>query len=192
MTDTTPPLEPLGLDEVKLNLRVNGTAEDDLIEGLIVDAREFVERETGLVLVPRILTETAQRLGRWIDLTSWPVNTIVEIRYPAAGIMTSLPGSAWQTSLKRRPVRIVPTSFGGWGVVGWSGLAVPSLPIEIDVDAGYTDPTAIPRGATRAMHMLIAHWYANRATAEVGTRAAAIEVPFGATALCNQLRLTRI
>ena len=45
---------------------------------------------------------------------------------------------------------------------------------------------------TRAMHMLIAHWHANRSGAEVGTRAAAIEVPFAVTVLCRQLKLARV
>lgn len=184
--------EPLTLDEVKLNLRVNGPTEDDLITGLIVDAREFVERETGLVLTPRLITETTAQLGRWIDLSSWPVNSVAEVRYPVAGVMTVLATSAWLYSTKRRPVRLLPATFGWGASAGIWGYCTPSLPVEIDVQAGYATPADVPRAATRAMHMLVAHWYSSRQAAEVGVRAAAIEVPFGVTQLLEKLRLMRV
>lgn len=186
----SPPPEPLSLDEVKLNLRVDDTSEDDLITGLIVDAREYVERETGLVLVPRTITETAPCLGAYIELASWPVSSISAIRYPLAGVMTPLADGAWLFSPNRRPIRLLPASFA-WGV-GAVADARSALPVEIDVEAGYADVSAIPRLATRAMHMLIDHYYTNRSTAEVGVRAAAIEVPFGVTALLGKLKLTRV
>ena len=185
------PAEPLGLSEVKTNLRVNGTAEDAAIEDLITDAREFVEKETGLVLVPREVTETAASLGRWIELSAWPVTSITSISYPVVGVMTDLASSAWQVSYKRRPVRILPTEWG-WGVAGCEHGHPIQLPVEIVMQAGYADATDIPRAATRAMLMLIAHWYENRQTAEVGVRAAAVEVPFGVTKLIQQLQVARV
>ena len=191
MTDTTP-LEPLGLDEVKANLRFTGTGQDDLIESLITDAREYVESQTGLVLVPRTITETTAQLGRWIDLASWPITNVIAIRSPINGTLTPLAGTAWQTSYKRRPVRIVPTAFG-WGLNGGDhSPCYPSLPVEIDVAAGYATPDDVPRAATRAMHMLIAHWFINRPAAEVGVRAAAVEVPFGVEKLLERLQITRV
>ena len=190
------PPEPLSLAEVKANLRVDSNDDDALITGLIVDARETVESETGLVLVPRVITETAAELGRAIDLASWPITEVIAIRSPVDGVMTDIAQDNWAASLVRRPVRIVP-------IVPWWGCAASAwisnrayirpalLPVEIDVQAGYATPDDVPRTATRAMHLLIAHWYENRSAVEAGVRAAAIEVPFGVSALCEKLRLAR-
>lgn len=185
------PTEPLSLEAVKRNLRIDSGDDDQLILDLIADAREYVEDKSGLVLLPRMVTESAAALGAWIDLASWPVRDVTAIRYPTRTGMVGLPVTAWQYSVVRRPVRLLPVSYG-WGVPPPLAIAGASLPIEIDVAAGYADRTQIPRRATRAMHMLIAHWYENRQTAEVGSRAAAIEVPFGVTDLCRRLKLARI
>ena len=193
----SPPPEPLSVDEVKLNLRVDTNADNDLINGLISVAREYVEDYTGLVLTPRMITETAVTLGQWIDLAAWPVTSVSEIRYPLSSVMTALPGTAWATSFQRRPVRIVPvTPF--WGLApACCGFAPAArartmLPVEIDVQAGYATPAAVPFAIKQAMHLLIGHLYTNRGAAEVGTRAAAVEVPFGVDALLRRWRLVQV
>lgn len=186
------PDEPLTLDEVKLNLRVDTDADDSLIECLIVTAREQVENLTDLVLTPRALTETVAQLGRWVELASWPVIGIDEVRYPVNGVPTAFTASAWQASFKRRPVRILPTT-PGWGVPGEYGLPFRTmLPVEIDIRAGYADPAAVPATLKHAMHLLIAHWYANRSAAEVGARAAAVEIPQGVQALLQRFQVKMI
>jgi uncharacterized phiE125 gp8 family phage protein len=194
MASTPPsaPPEPLTLEEVKHNLRVDDNDDDVSIEALIADAREYVERESGQVLVPRLITETATDARRGIDLASWPVRSIEEIRYPLAGAMTVLPISAWQAGLKRRPVRVIAV-IPGWRPRSEFGRTVrDAMPIEIDVEAGYATPADVPRVATRAMHMLIGHWFSNRSGVESGARAAAIEVPLGVTSLIEQLQLARV
>jgi uncharacterized phiE125 gp8 family phage protein len=193
----SPPPEPLSVEEVKLNLRVDVDDEDALIEGLISVAREHVEDYTGLVLTPRTITETAATLGHWIDLAAWPVTNVLEIRYPLDSVMAALPGSAWAISLRRRPVRILPVApFWGLPPASWglapSARARTTLPVEIDVQAGYGTPAEVPFTIKQAMHLLIAHLYMNRGAAEVGTRAAAVEVPFGVEALLRRWRLVQV
>ncbi len=49
ITELTPPVgEPLTLAETKAHLRIDSSAEDDLLASLIRTAREHLERETGL------------------------------------------------------------------------------------------------------------------------------------------------
>ena len=197
MATTPPPAappEPLSLDEVRLNLRQPPVQQNDRLTALIVVAREYVEEETGLVLVPQLVTETARELGRWIELASWPVTDVTEIRYPVAGVMTALPDGSWQASYKRRPVRILPIAWG-WGVASGFGARCygpATLPVEIDVQAGYATPDEVPMRVKQAMHLLIAHWFTNREGVETGQRAAAIEVPLGVGDLLRRLRQVRV
>jgi uncharacterized phiE125 gp8 family phage protein len=180
--------EPLTLDQAKANLRVDANDEDTLIGDLIVSAREHIENVTGLVLVPRALTETAPTLGRWIDLRSWPVQEVTAVRYPALGVMTALADGAWLYSKKARPVRLVPATWG-WGV-GAAALmrCGPGLAVEIDVTAGYQSPDEVPATVKRAMQLLIAHWYVNRPAVLSGDRAAAVELPLGVADLLRSLK----
>lgn len=67
---TPPDGEPLTLAEVKAHLRLSGSAEDDLLSGLITAARQYLERETGLVLM------TA---GFRLYLDNWPDGPVIQI-----------------------------------------------------------------------------------------------------------------
>jgi uncharacterized phiE125 gp8 family phage protein len=193
MADAPP--EPITLDEAKANLRVDFDDDDALITARIVSAREWVETETGLVLVPRQITETATRLGRWIDLTAWPVTSVDEIRYTADdGSLQVLDTAAYRYGRFRRPIRIMPAVWN-WGLSPYcrqvwqphhSHVAeTPYLPVEIDLTAGYATPDDVPATVKQAMFLLISHFYANRLPAEVGTRAAAVQVPLGVTDLLD-------
>lgn len=181
--------EPISLADAKRNLRDTPDEDDALIGTLIVAARQHVENETGLVLTQRTVTETAPALGTWIDLASWPVTSVDAIRYPLAGVMTVLTPGSWLTSYRKRPVRLIPATWG-WGI-GMQPCWTPALPVEIDVTAGWA-PDDVPAPVREAMLLLVSHWYSNRDAAEVGARAAAVEVPFGVEVLLRPYRLLRV
>lgn len=189
-TPPTPPLEPLGLDEVKANLRVDDDDSDDLIAALITSARMHVENVTGLVILPQTVTETVPRLGLSIELASWPVTAVTAVRYPLMGVLTELEESGWAVSYRARPVRLLPAT--PWWGLGSPVPAGPALPVEIDVEAGYASPDDVPRPVKQAIQLLVSHWYANRSAAEVGARAAGVEIPFSVTELLRPYRLARI
>lgn len=56
--------EPISLDEAKLHLRVDGTAEDDLIGSMITSARESCERLMQRSVVPQSWMLTQSGFGR--------------------------------------------------------------------------------------------------------------------------------
>lgn len=195
MSDGAAPPEPITLDEAKLNLKLDSDAEDMRVQALIIAARQHVENYTGLVLVPRTVTETASRLGPWIDLASWPVQGVAEIRCPGTGgDLVVLPAECYLLSKTRRPARLLPSATGWRAFSPWSDhhggeRRRSTIPVEIDVVAGYPTPDEVPEAIKQAMHLLIAHYFANRAAAEVGARAVAIEIPFGVEVLLATARL---
>ena len=75
----TPPVaEPLTLAEIKAHLRIDGSAEDGLLTGLIKVAREHLERTTGLALISQ---------GWRLYLDCWPQSGVLEIsRGPVVSI----------------------------------------------------------------------------------------------------------
>lgn len=177
--------EPLYLDEVKENLRIMTDDEDALLAALIVAARQHVENVTGLILTAREIVETARDFGAYgLDLRAWPVRSITSIGYvDVVGNGQTLASTGYVASLVQRPVRIVPAYASRW-----PALARRPAAVVVTMQAGFEGPEVVPQAIKQAMHLLIVHWYANRAAAEVGGRAAAIEIPMGVTALLNNYR----
>ena len=198
-TDVSPP-EPLDLDEVKLNLRVDGDDEDQAISDLIVTAREHVEDYTGLVLTPREVFETVPSLGNRITLKYWPIASKDDIAisyYDHSGALIAIDPSQWYAILTEKPARLIAVR-PGWGISGGFGpleltlgrSRSPILPFTtvFTLQAGYQTPDDIPATVKRAMHLLIGHFYANRSGVESGARAAAIELPLGVKDLLRRWR----
>lgn len=187
------------LEQAKLNLKVDFSDDDAIITANIAAAQGHVQNETGLVLSTTDLTETAANLASSIELEAWPIQQIKEIRYTLPdGTIAVLPGTAWRANLNRRPVRIYPTAFN-WGLADvWCceprhhHRERPALPVEVDITAGYDDVAKVPPAVIQAMHLLIAHFYANRKAAEVGVRAAAVEIPFGVSVLLDKHGLDHV
>lgn len=78
VTVTPPAVEPLTLAEAKAHLRVDGTAEDDYLAGLIRVARDHLERMTGLCPITRTLRLALQSVPEdgAIPILKGPVQSI--------------------------------------------------------------------------------------------------------------------
>lgn len=168
--------EPVSLAVARAHLRVIDTNEDALITSLIVAAREWVERETGQILVQRAMTERRNRFGGYIDLYWRPVVVVTSISYPdAAGAAATYAG--FRTNIGQ--ARIYPALNGSWPSLGSNGE------VTITYTAGYAVGQE-PATVIQAMILLIGHWFTNREAVNVGTSAS--EVPMAVKSLCDQLR----
>ena len=156
---TPPASEPVSLSDAKAWLRVDSTAEDNLISTLIVSARLVVEQATRRFL----LTQTWRILpDGWpsdvsLDLPIGPLQSIDAIRVrDASGVAHNVDPATYVADAKREPARIVFSS----------PPAMPTYPangVEIDVTAGYgTTSDSVPQPLRQAMLMLIAGWHDNR------------------------------
>jgi uncharacterized phiE125 gp8 family phage protein len=170
-----PAVEPLGLDETKEWLRVDGVAEDELIGALIASARLVVESLTRRFLVSqtwRLVFDAWPATG--VALPFSPVRAAIVRVYDASGDAVLLPPDAYSLDHRSGDVRL---RFSG--PAPQPGRPVAGL--EIDVEAGFSaDAAGVPAPLRQAMRLLVARWYENRGDVETDADMARMPAPVAA------------
>ena len=156
---TPPAQEPVSLSEARTFLRLDQTAEDDLLGTLITAARLMVEATSGRLLVNqtwRIVIDHWPDSGE-IRLPLSPVGSITAARvYDVLGVAQAVAPTALQLDTAADPplVRIV-------AEVPEVGRARGA--IEIDVVAGFgATAAAVPALLRQAVLRLAARWFERR------------------------------
>lgn len=168
-----PTVEPITLTEAKTHLRVDSSAEDTLIQSLIMASRLHIEAALDLALI----TQTWRfQLDRWprarsLNLPLRPVQTLTTARvFNSEDESEVLDNAAFILDGTANPARLI--------LSGRTSLPVPDRAangIEIDFIAGYGDaPTDVPQPIRQALLLLTAHWYEHREPVEIGASATSI------------------
>lgn len=154
-----PELEPIGLEEAKRNLRVDGTDEDDDIQGLIVTARKYVEQVTWLQLVTATYVWKLDRLCGVLYVPRPPLQSVASIVYvDANGTSQTLSSSKYTVDTAEMPGRVLP-AFNET----WPSTRGHIQDATITFNAGYGDePSSVPEPIRQAMLVMINHLYDNR------------------------------
>jgi uncharacterized phiE125 gp8 family phage protein len=177
---TKPEEEPLSLADARAYLRVDTTAEDELIGNLIVAARRHVEDATG----KRLVTQSWR-----LVLDNWPPANTVHlpvrpVRSIAAARLREIDGTE------------VPLDITGWTVDASNRLRTdaylavrrPFAGIEIDIEAGFGARDDVPEEIVQAIRLLVAHWFENRTGADMARNG----LPLAAAALIAGERQVRL
>jgi uncharacterized phiE125 gp8 family phage protein len=155
-----PMAEPVTASEAKGFLRLAGSTEDDLIEGLIRAARKDVERATGLALIDQTWRLAIDRIpaSDIVLLMRHPVREIIAVTtYGTEGEASLVDAGDYQADLVSRPARLLFLSRPE-PMRAMNG-------IEIDFRAGFGEAgTDVPDLLRRAILVLVAHWYEFRAS----------------------------
>lgn len=162
-----PIIEPVSLAEAKLQCRVDGTDEDELLATLIQSAREMVEDETRRAL----LTQTWDYV-----LQLWPTRNYIKLPY---GNLQSVTSVKWkdsdgtETTLTANTDYLVESNGHKCGRIvlpfgnSWpSGELYPSNPITIRFVCGWTSAKAISSKIKSAILMILHDLYTNRSAQE--------------------------
>lgn len=175
-----PAAEPVSLDELKAQLRIDHADEDDLLGELIAAARECVEDDTARALVTQTWQLTLDRFPRGcassadyrvIELRRPPVQSVTSVTYyDADAVEQTLDPSAYHVSTAGAPGRLVLADGESWPVTecGRPGA------VTVTFACGYgADGSAVPAAAKHAIKLLCGHWYRNReAVGSVGKEVA--------------------
>lgn len=179
---TAPAAEPIGVEHLKAQIRVETDFEAGLIEDAIAAARGQVEAHTGLTLTTRTLRLTLNTFPAGpIVLPAWPVQSITSVQYvDGLGVTQVLASSEYRLVKSRRPWRIAPAFAKVWPVTRADFDAV-----TIDFVAGYgTTASDLPGDILAALKMIAASRMEHRETVVVGTIAS--KLPDGADELMNR------
>lgn len=170
-----PTVEPVSLAEARTWLRVDIDDEDAAIASLIMAARMAVESATRRALVTQTWRVTLDAWPPDAAVSNWsalatrprdlpfefalplaPVQSVSAIRtYDAAGQPQSVAGAAWRLLGAPERARIMFSSAPPQPGASAGG-------VEIDIVAGYGDPTDTPAPLRHAILALVSFWFDNR------------------------------
>ena len=133
--------EPISVDDVKDQLRIDTAEEDDYLADLIFAARDYAEHYTRLSLASQTLELMLDALPEvdFIELPGSPVQSVTSFKITDVfGVDTNMIlGTDYLVDLDRIPARIVLTYNKSW-----PGIELhPVAPIRIRYEAGYNSTT---------------------------------------------------
>lgn len=156
LTITVPPdEEPVTVDEAKEWARITDSAEDALVERLIVRAREVVEGFTQRALLTQTVVQRWDCWPRRIEMLRAPVASVTSLQYiDTTGAMQTVGTSNYYTDLVSEPARLVAVPSYSWPMLQ-DGR--PNAVILTYV-AGATDADDVPQGLKVAIMQLVRYW----------------------------------
>lgn len=164
---TAPGSEPVGLDEIKAHLRVDDTASDGEIVGMMIAAREAVEAWTGRALVTQTL--------EWF-LPCWPVDTyggslvlprpplvsVTHVKYIDTDGTEQTVSSSDYTVIAPAGPRAAPGIVAPAYAVVWPSARFQRDAIRVRYVAGYGGPEQVPDAIRSAIKLLVGDLHENR------------------------------
>jgi uncharacterized phiE125 gp8 family phage protein len=173
---TPPAVEPITLDEAKVQLKIDAdeTADDDLIERIIAMARESAEHATARVLLPQTWELALDEFCDEVRLPMPPLISVTTFSYvDADGVTQILLPEAYFLDDFSEPARLFP-AFG----TRWPHARHQANSIRVRFQAGYADADSVPASIKCWMLLRIGTLYENREDVIAGLPVA--ELPFSA------------
>lgn len=185
---TAPAREPMELSEIKEQLRIDHSAEDEALTKYMTAVRRKVERDNNLALLTQSWKLYLNRfpVGNCaIRIMKRPVQSITAIKYlDTDGNLITLAASAYTLDKDAFIPEIHPVYNTYWPAARYFTHSV-----EIEFVAGYSsNPLQIPEEVKLALKLLIGHYYENREdTVDAGQEVT--PVPMGYQSLVSSERI---
>lgn len=187
---SAPSVEPLTRSEMKNYLKVPSatTADDDLIDDLIVSARQFVERYTSRALIVQTITEyfdafpVGDRLAKSLDPRVLQLHIAPVVSISAATGLAYIPEdgtpdsyTAWDNTANAKYFLDIISGSNGIGParickrdgIDWPTIEPYANAVKVTYVAGYgAAGSNVPAMIKTAMRRIIGTWYFHRKTAQ--------------------------
>jgi len=185
---TKPDFYPVTLAQAKEYLRVQHTAEDDIITRCIEAAYDYCEQELDLAILEQTITLKLDGFpaGRTITLPRTNLLSVTSVSYldvdGSSQSYTDYVADEYGT-----PARIVNN------VDYWPETKDVANAVTITYQAGFSetgtgDTHSTPSAIVHAMNLLVTHFYDVRSSVVVGSGITSTEVQMSVTALLNKYR----
>lgn len=155
---TKPSVEPVTADYVKLHTRIDGNAEDSLLNVYIQAAREYAEAFTWLPIITQTWVYKADCFKKVIELKP-NLQAVSNIKYiDGSGVQQTLSPTMYDVNISSLVGHVYPAYNQSWPSV----LSHRDV-VEIEFIAGFGDDgDDVPAAIKQAICMIVAHWYENR------------------------------
>ncbi|MEJ2202943.1 MAG: phage head-tail connector protein [Gemmatimonadota bacterium] len=165
--------EPVTLDELKANTRVDTDAADDRLTTLIQVARDNVERITERALLTQTWERRLDRFPRapsGICLERPPLQSVTSLKYiDPDGVEQTLDPSKYTVNTFREPGAVFPA----YGEV-WPDTRDEPDAVRVVYVAGWTEASKVPGSIREAIIRLASLWFDENAPVVVGTSVSAL------------------
>ena len=153
--------QPIDLAAAKLHLRVDNSAEDALIDALIVAATDDAEHLMGRALLPQKWQLTLDSFASdEITLQRPTVTAVDSVKYLQAsdGVLTTLANTEYTLAAASDfTARLVPAFGKSWPAT----RAMPEA-VQVVFSCGYADAAAVPEPIKAWIKLRVGALYANR------------------------------
>ena len=188
--DTEPTSEPIANSVMKNFLKVDTSADDDLIASMITTARQLVELRTRTQLLTATYKMNLDRFPiqtNWITLPISPLASVTHIKYyDSDNTLQTWDASNYIVDSQSKPPRIRLSQSSTFPSTYTSPNAV-----EIKYVAGYTSTSAVgyPTALNAAIYLIVGHLYENRQ--EVVSKIQ-YELPQGAQTIIDNFKILTV
>lgn len=150
---TAPTSEPVTLAECKMAARVDFTEEDPLLNSYIKQAREEVEQDASICLMPQTIRLNLDYFPAWtIAVRRRPIVSITSITYTDTdGTTQTVSSDDYRLDATASPPRIEPA----YGLL-WPTARTESKAVKVLMTAGYTSASLVPEIAKQAIRLRVA------------------------------------
>lgn len=188
---SAPATEPITLSEAKAHLRVDDTAEDDLILNLLAAYRSRVDGKDGVLnraLITQIWDLYLDRFpcdgSAAIQIPLPPLQSITSVKYyDTDAVLQTMASDDYFLDSVSEPARLHPAYN-----MSWPATLDRANSVIIRFVAGYgSAETDVPQAIRQAGLLFIGHWYANRESVNVGSSVA--EMPQSAQWLLDPFKV---
>jgi uncharacterized phiE125 gp8 family phage protein len=164
--NTAPAIEPVPVDDLRNELRLDDNYDDAALTRRITAARQTIEAIQNRQLITATWEYTLDYWDSVIRLPMGPLQIVNSVKYyDAAGTLQTLAASEYQVDITGLVGEIVPAPDAFWPVleIGRKNAVI------VNYDSGYGDTAAdVPANTKLAIIALASHWYENRLVVEVG------------------------
>ena len=183
---TGPQLEPVTLDEVKTQIRLDHAEDDAFLTRIIKAAREHVESIAWRGIITQTWELVADEFPSCeIELPRGNLVSVTSVRYvDGAGVLQTLAGSEYSVDTVSVPGRILPAYGKTWPTSREQWDAV-----KVEYVVGWAQ-NAVPESLKQAILLVVSHMYEYRVSEITGTIVS--EVRFAVDNLLEPHRLNLV